>query len=564
MKIKRFLSILVSSALVFGNIAFAEHTLKSDPVGETIIVEGSIDKSVSAKTAAVSVNILKLGKTISELEEITQKIIDGTATTESLTDVLAYSAQVPVNSDRTFKIVAPINGDSGLYTVYVDYEGNTSKKGVEFGFVKLADNIVAVGKLLGATSAQEAIQKMNEEWIMLDFENEVYSSLNSDEVAKAYYGLVQEEGFEKEEVDVAETYFDRACALQALEEGKGDVEETLELLGIDEKDDLYLYAATKNLKASIAIEENLEDKDCVNLEEYETALTEAVVRAFVLYPDGTGDVRDVITDFADEIGIKSPTTNLDVYAKLAGKSYDSFADVKKAYDDAVEEVNEKKNDSSDKGNRGPSSSGSFSTVGVPGIEVDPTPVGGQIDNEAKAFDDLDEAAWAKDAITALHQKGIVSGKGEKKFAPNDSLTREQFVTMLVNAFGLTETEEQVSFEDVNSSDWFAKYVKIAVQNGVASGMGAEFGIGLEITRQDMAVMVMNTVNKLGLGLATSDEDVQFADDAEISDYAKDSVKTLKAAGIINGMGDGNFNPKGVNTRAQAAVVIYSVLNAIGK
>lgn len=565
MKMKRVLSILTSCALVLGNVAFAEHSIKTDPVNETIIVEGKIDKSVNAKLAAISVNILKLGKTVSELEEITKKIIDGTSTSESLTDVLAYSAQVPVNSDRTFKIVAPIDGDSGLYTVFVDYEGNTDTAGVEFAFVKQEDNIKSIGKLVEATDEQDAVKKMKEEWIMLNFSNDTYSSLKSEEVAKAYYGLMKEETFEKEDVVTAKLYFDRACALQAMEEGKGDVKNTVTLLGIGEQNKLYKYVNANNEKATDAIADNLKGINCVNLAEYEKALTEAVVLAFVQYPDGNGDVKDVINDFADEIGIKSPGTNLDVYAKFAGKEYKNFAAVKTAYEKAVEDVkdeNSKNNGVTSDGSSSSSKGGT--TIGVPGVAVDPTPIGGETETKTEIFEDLNQAEWARTAIEALYQKGIVSGKGENKFAPNDSLTREQFVTMLVNAFDLKETEESVVFEDVKASDWFAKYVKIAVQNKVASGMGETFGIGLEITRQDMAVMVMNTINNLGFELKLGDENVTFTDEDQISDYAKDAVKTLKSAGIINGMGDGTFNPKGVNTRAQAAVVIYAVLNAVGK
>ena len=51
--------------------------------------------------------------------------------------------------------------------------------------------------------------------------------------------------------------------------------------------------------------------------------------------------------------------------------------------------------------------------------------------------------------------------------------------------------------------------------------------------------------------------------SDIAEYAKDAVETLTAAGIINGMGDGVFAPCGTVTRAQAAKVVYGLLNLIG-
>ena len=57
--------------------------------------------------------------------------------------------------------------------------------------------------------------------------------------------------------------------------------------------------------------------------------------------------------------------------------------------------------------------------------------------------------------------------------------------------------------------------------------------------------------------------VTFTDESEISDYAKEAVSYLASAGIINGMGDGTFAPAGTVTRAQAAKVVYGLLNLVG-
>ena len=99
MNIKKITSVLLSASMLGAN-AFAAHEIKSDPVNETIIIKGSIDDGASV--GAVSVNILKLGKTISELEEVTYDIIAGDATADSLQDIIAYSIQAPVKGDKSF------------------------------------------------------------------------------------------------------------------------------------------------------------------------------------------------------------------------------------------------------------------------------------------------------------------------------------------------------------------------------------------------------------------------------------------------------------------------------
>jgi len=63
-------------------------------------------------------------------------------------------------------------------------------------------------------------------------------------------------------------------------------------------------------------------------------------------------------------------------------------------------------------------------------------------------------------------------------------------------------------------------------------------------------------------IATSDvvTNINFTDEASISDYAKDAVKYLSSRGIINGMGNGTFSGGENASRAQAAQMIYNLLD----
>ena len=59
------------------------------------------------------------------------------------------------------------------------------------------------------------------------------------------------------------------------------------------------------------------------------------------------------------------------------------------------------------------------------------------------------------------------------------------------------------------------------------------------------------------------QEIIFGDEAEISDYALEAVKHLSGAGIINGYEDGTFGPQRTLTRAEAARIIYGVLQLEG-
>lgn len=190
---------------------------------------------------------------------------------------------------------------------------------------------------------------------------------------------------------------------------------------------------------------------------------------------------------------------------------------------------------------------------VPSIESDDD------EEETAVFADLSLVPWAQESITALYKRGILSGDGDGMFRPNDTLKREEFVTMIANTFFADYKAENIApFADVDSTAWYAQYVNAVYEKGAAAGMSDEiFGIGNEITREDMAVILYRLISdKSNAGTKT------FTDSGKISDYAKEAVEFMAANGIINGMDDGSFNPKGAATRAMAAKVIHGVLEFI--
>lgn len=180
--------------------------------------------------------------------------------------------------------------------------------------------------------------------------------------------------------------------------------------------------------------------------------------------------------------------------------------------------------------------------------------------QKESFADLDNAAWAKEYIKALTSKGILSGKGNGNFEPNSPVTREEFVKILVTAFGMKNEESKVIFEDVDTSKWFYNYVAAAVEKGIINGVDEQrFGVGRSILRQDMVVMISRMVEKLNYEITLKADPIHFADEENISDYAADGVKMLSKAGIVTGDGSNHFRPKDTVTRAEVAKIIYMLL-----
>ena len=179
--------------------------------------------------------------------------------------------------------------------------------------------------------------------------------------------------------------------------------------------------------------------------------------------------------------------------------------------------------------------------------------------DAEPFKDLDSVSWAKDAILSLYEKNIISGMGDKQFMPQELVTREQMVKMLVTAIGLETGDAECGMTDAEKGQWYYPYLAVGVQEGIVSGISeTEFGVGMPVTRQDAAVLLLRAAQKSGKLPQQEREYAGFADEGEISEYARDAVKTLYCAGILSGRENG-FAPFDACTRAEAAKMIYELL-----
>lgn len=176
----------------------------------------------------------------------------------------------------------------------------------------------------------------------------------------------------------------------------------------------------------------------------------------------------------------------------------------------------------------------------------------------KSFSDLTDVPWAVREIEGLSAMGIINGFDDGTFRPNDLVTREQFTKMIVAALNVNTDGYDCDFLDVSKDKYYYKYIAYAFNNGYIKGMqDNKFGVGESITRQDAVVIASRIFN---LEDKNTDTEIKFSDWSDISDYAGEAVRKMTKIGIINGVGDGRFAPYEGCTRAQAARIIYNLLN----
>ncbi|MBQ2889677.1 MAG: S-layer homology domain-containing protein, partial [Clostridia bacterium] len=176
------------------------------------------------------------------------------------------------------------------------------------------------------------------------------------------------------------------------------------------------------------------------------------------------------------------------------------------------------------------------------------------------FVDVAEGSAAYEAVSYLYEQGVINGKSETHFAPDDSLKREEFAKILVNAFDVAQAEAKTIFYDVPVGIWYAPFVSAISASGLMQGISeSEFGSGKELTRQDLAVILKRFLDKEGVTLSGGSA-VSYADNNEIAAYAKDAVEALCAQGIMDARENNLWKPAAYATRGETAIAVYNAIN----
>ncbi len=181
--------------------------------------------------------------------------------------------------------------------------------------------------------------------------------------------------------------------------------------------------------------------------------------------------------------------------------------------------------------------------------------------EGISFTDTD-THWAKEEIGQLAAVSVITGYEDGSFRPDESITRAEFTALLVRAFALEEIPYSGRFTDVSSSDWYADIIETAYGHSLVSGTSeSEFSPTAPITREQMAVMIMRAYHKAEGAPITIIPGI-FFDELEISDWARGAVEEASSLGIVRGTTPSIFAPKGVASRAQAAVMLVRLIEKL--
>ena len=293
-----------------------------------------------------------------------------------------------------------------------------------------------------------------------------------------------------------------------------------------------LKIATGKITITIPAESNIVlGKDIATINFRTSATGKATITANAELTD-TADTKLVLDEAKDTIEVKTVTTGQGQVSNGASSSASGYG------------------------------GGRDTTPVNPDVSVTDTETG--VGDKDLVFSDVKVDNWAKKHIEYLYEIKYISGYDDGTFRPDQSVSREEFLKMLLNAASVDTTDATTTFGDITADDWCYSVVAAAERDGIINGDNGNFGKGRSITREDMCTMVARAAEKYNIKLNVQYSADLFDDYNNISDYAQDSVTKLQTAGIINGMGDGTFAPKGEVTRAMAAKVIYEIVQLVVK
>lgn len=172
------------------------------------------------------------------------------------------------------------------------------------------------------------------------------------------------------------------------------------------------------------------------------------------------------------------------------------------------------------------------------------------------FVDVSKTDWFYNDVKYVWQHDIMNGVSGTKFAPETSMTRAMFVTVLYRLEGSPDVTGMATppFTDIGAKnfDWAYNAIVWAYNTGVTKGTSATtFAPGVAISRQEIVTMFYRYAGSP----AVSGSPI-FGDSSVISSWARNAVQWAKSFGVVNGYPNGNFGPVDATTRGQMAAMIH--------
>lgn len=184
------------------------------------------------------------------------------------------------------------------------------------------------------------------------------------------------------------------------------------------------------------------------------------------------------------------------------------------------------------------------------------------DSQRLPFTDLKSSKWYYNAVKTVYEAGIMEGKSQTVFAPEEPMTRAQIVTVFYRLADRWETGlgKKLNFNDTSASAWYADYLGWAVEEEIVSGYPeGDFRPNAPISRQELAKLVVVFLNYIIADVNAESTIDAFTDAKNFPKWSREYIEELRATGLLTGDEAGRFNPEKSATRAELASLLARML-----
>lgn len=175
---------------------------------------------------------------------------------------------------------------------------------------------------------------------------------------------------------------------------------------------------------------------------------------------------------------------------------------------------------------------------------------------AARFTDL-AGHWATIPVGLFARLDGIRGYSDGAVRAEHTITRAEFASLLVQLLEIENTgTKQWALYDIDSH-WASQAIAVLAGHGVINGYSdGTFRPDQTITREELVTLLLNLVNVNALPNLHARS---FTDSSQVSHYAEQTVQAASNAGIVSGYPDGTFQPQGNVTRAEAVVMVLNML-----
>lgn len=184
---------------------------------------------------------------------------------------------------------------------------------------------------------------------------------------------------------------------------------------------------------------------------------------------------------------------------------------------------------------------------------------GRISQYDLTFVDVNDSDWFAPYVDYVVAAKLFNGRSAVIFDPNTSMTRAELVSVLWRNAGSPGYEEvgYTPFDDCKTGAWYTAAVNWAAENGIVNGVGDNrFDPNGYITREQIVTIFFRYAKHIGMDVTErADYTEDFLDASKVSDYAEDAMSWAVAVKLIQGDDKGNIKPLGNATRAEVATIV---------